>query len=138
MQRPRPRRSESKSTSHANARAPNLTVLKPQQKNIRNKNKHHTNAAPCPSLITEKRGRPRPKGGNNIAFNYECCNYIVIAVSLLAGCSQYTLVSGPDGPLTRRYAPTSGKPSSGPLRPRTEALSWLKAGMVWQGGGWVR
>ncbi len=29
----------------------------------------------CPSLITEKRGRPRPKGGNNIAFNYECCNY---------------------------------------------------------------
>ncbi|EPX8374091.1 hypothetical protein ACW4UI_004146, partial [Escherichia coli] len=23
--------------------------------------------------------------------------------------------------------------SSGPLRPRTEALSWLKTGMVWQG-----
>ncbi len=137
MQRPRPRRSEFKSTSHANARAPNLTILKPQQKDIRNK-KHHTNAAPCPPLITEKRGRPRPKGGNNIAFNYECCNYIIIAVSLLAGCSQYTLVSGPDGPLTRRYAPTSGKPSSGPLRPRTEALSWLKAGIVWQGRGWVR
>ncbi|EBG6971227.1 hypothetical protein FJB88_22465 [Salmonella enterica subsp. enterica] len=56
-----------------------------------------------------------------------------IAVRLL-----HTLVSGPDGPLTRRYAPTSGKPSSGPLRPRTEALSWLKAGMVWQGRGWVR
>lgn len=91
-----------------------------------------------PSPITEKRGRPRPKGGNNIAFNYECCNYIFIAVSLLAGCSQYTLVSGPDGPLTRRYAPTAGKPLSGPLRPRTEALSWLKAGMVWQGWGWVR
>ncbi|EBH2944785.1 hypothetical protein FKG59_22330 [Salmonella enterica] len=36
---------------------------------------------------------------------------------------KYTLVSGPHGPLTRRYAPTSGKPSSGPLRPRTEALS---------------
>ncbi|OKT18776.1 hypothetical protein ACN61_05555 [Escherichia coli] len=35
----------------------------------------------------------------------------------------FTLVSGPDGPLTRRYAPTSGKPLSGPLRPRTEALS---------------
>ncbi|MDN2325294.1 hypothetical protein FCY39_25095 [Escherichia coli] len=83
-----------------------------------------------PSPITEKRGRPRPKGGNNIAFNYECCNYIFIAVSLLAGCSQYTLVSGPDGPLTRRYAPTSGKPSSGPLRPRTETVSWLKAGMA--------
>ncbi|EDD4164927.1 hypothetical protein BTT21_24160, partial [Salmonella enterica subsp. enterica serovar Schwarzengrund] len=33
-------------------------------------------------------------------------------------------------PLTRRYVPTSGKPSSGPLRPRTEALSWLKAGMA--------
>ncbi len=42
----------------------------------------------------------------------------------------YTLVSGPHGPLTRRYAPTSGKPLSGPLRPRTEALSWLKAGMA--------
>lgn len=91
-----------------------------------------------PSLITEKRGRPRPKGGNNIAFNYECCNYILIAASLLAGSSQYTLVSGPYGPLTRRYAPTAGKPLSGPLRPRTEALSWLKAGMVWQGWGWVR
>lgn len=33
--------------------------------------------------------------------------------------TSYTLVSGPHGPLTRRYAPTSGKPSSGPLRPRT-------------------
>ena len=76
-----------------------------------------------PSLITEKRRRPRPKGGNNIAFNYECCNYIVIAASLLAGSPQYTLVSGPYGPLTRRYAPTAGKPLSGPLRPRTEALS---------------
>ena len=91
-----------------------------------------------PLLITKKRRRPRPKGGNNIAFNYECCNYIIIAASILAGRIEYTLVSGPDGPLTRRYAPTSGKPSSGPLRPRTEALSWLKAGMVWQGWGWVR
>ena len=36
-------------------------------------------------------------------------------------------------PLTRRYVPTSGKPSSGPLRPRTEALSWLKARMASQG-----
>ncbi|MGE9804045.1 hypothetical protein ACQP3L_25735 [Escherichia coli] len=50
----------------------------------------------------------------------------------------YTLVSGPHGPLTRRYAPTSGKPLSGPLRPRTEAISWLKAGIVWQDWGWVR
>ncbi|MBK2771887.1 hypothetical protein FKK88_24260 [Escherichia coli] len=83
-----------------------------------------------PSLITEKRPRPGPKGRNRVAFNYECCNYIFIAVSLLAGSSQYTLVSGPHGPLTRRYAPTSGKPSSGPLRPRTEALSWLKTGMA--------
>ncbi len=49
---------------------------------------------------------------------------------ILAGSSQYTLVSGPYGPLTRRYAPTSGKPSSGPLRPRTETLSWLKVGMA--------
>ncbi|EAV6086631.1 replication protein [Salmonella enterica] len=24
--------------------------------------------------ITEKRRRPRPKGGNNIAFNNGCCN----------------------------------------------------------------
>ncbi|EGD8454100.1 hypothetical protein DOM07_24700 [Escherichia coli] len=61
-----------------------------------------------------------------------------MAVSLLAGSVEYTLVSGPDGPLTRRYAPTSGKPLSGPLRPRTEALSWLKTGIVWQGKGWVR
>lgn len=53
-----------------------------------------------------------------------------MAVSLLAGSIENTLVSGPDGPLTRRYAPTSGKPSSGPLRPRTEALSWLKAGIA--------
>ncbi len=100
--------------------------------------KPRSNAEPkpqSPSLITEKRGRPRPKGGNNIAFNYECCNYIIIAASLLAESPQYTLVSGPDGPLTRRYAPTSGKPSSGPLRPRTDTLSWLKAGMVWQGWG---
>ncbi|EEW8309014.1 hypothetical protein D4692_22990 [Escherichia coli] len=82
------------------------------------------------SLITEKRPRPGPKGRNRVAFNYECCNYIIIAVSLLAGSTQYTLVSGPDGPLTRRYAPTSGKPSSGPLRPRTETLSWLKAGIA--------
>ncbi|EFC6642547.1 hypothetical protein FC565_25115 [Escherichia coli] len=43
---------------------------------------------------------------------------------------KYTLVSGPEGPLTRRYAPTSGKPSSGPLRSRTKTLSWLKAGMA--------
>lgn len=83
-----------------------------------------------PSPITEKRPRPGPKDRNRVAFNYGCCNYIIIAVSVLAGSPQYTLVSGPDGPLTRRYAPTSGKPSSGPLRPRTEALSWLKAGMV--------
>ncbi|TGD51749.1 hypothetical protein DXT69_21060 [Escherichia coli] len=76
-----------------------------------------------PSLITEKRRRPGPKGRNRVAFNYECCNYIIIAVSLLAGSSQYTLVSGPHGPLTRRYAPTSGKPLSGPLRPRTKTLS---------------
>ncbi len=53
-----------------------------------------------------------------------------MAVSVLAESPQYTLVSGPHGPLTRRYAPTAGKPLSGPLRPRKEALSWLKAGMV--------
>ncbi len=61
-----------------------------------------------------------------------------MAVSLLAGRIENTLVSGPDGPLTRRYAPTAGKPLSGPLRPRTEALSWLKTDMAWQGWGWVR
>ncbi|MGE9803385.1 hypothetical protein ACQP3L_21845 [Escherichia coli] len=53
-----------------------------------------------------------------------------MAVSLLAGSTKYTLVSGPGGPLTRRYAPTAGKPLSGPLRPRTKAISWLKAGMA--------
>ncbi|WP_438418019.1 hypothetical protein, partial [Escherichia coli] len=47
-------------------------------------------------------------------------------------CSRQAAVvlSGPDGPLTRRYAPTAGKPLSGPLRPRTKAISWLKAGMA--------
>nr|QBC36025.1 hypothetical protein [Escherichia coli]QRG44128.1 hypothetical protein [Escherichia coli]WLW34665.1 hypothetical protein [Escherichia coli] len=49
MQRPRPRRSESKSTSHADARAPNLTVLKPQQKDIRNKNTTQTQHRAHPS-----------------------------------------------------------------------------------------
>lgn len=136
MQRPRPRRSESKSTSHANARAPNLTILKPQQKNIRNK-KHHTNAAPFPPLITEKRGRPRPKGGNNIAFNYECCNYIIIAASLLAGSPQYTLVSGPNGPLTRRYAPTSvNLVGTTPTAHRSYFMA--KSGYGLTGAGWVR
>ncbi|EDU6869473.1 hypothetical protein CIL96_004088 [Salmonella enterica subsp. enterica serovar Agbeni] len=53
-----------------------------------------------------------------------------MAVSVLAGSIEYTLVSGPHGPLTRRYAPTSGKPLSGPLRPHTETLSWLKTGMA--------
>ncbi|HFY5302187.1 TPA: hypothetical protein ACIH3Y_005297, partial [Salmonella enterica subsp. enterica serovar Typhimurium] len=62
----------------------------------------------------------------------------VTEISAVPAYNPYTLVSGPNGPLTRRYAPTSGKPSSGPLRPRTEALSWLKTGMVWQGWGWVR
>ena len=83
-----------------------------------------------PSPITEKRPRPGPKGRNRVAFNYECCNYVVIAVSLLAGRIVYTLVSGPNGPLTRRYAPTSGKPSSGPLRQRTLTSSWLTAGIA--------
>nr|AIF78083.1 hypothetical protein [Escherichia coli]APO18146.1 hypothetical protein ATO45_2P0675 [Escherichia coli]CDJ79540.1 hypothetical protein PECOH8_0002 [Escherichia coli] len=49
MQRPGPRRSESKSTSHANARAPNLTIQKPQQKNIRNKNATQTQHRAYPS-----------------------------------------------------------------------------------------
>lgn len=127
-------------TSHRKRRAPTGATLVTTHKNNLQKNPG-SSAEPkpqSPSLITEKRPRPGPKGRNRVAFNYECCNYIFIAVSLLAGSSQYTLVSGPHGPLTRRYAPTSGKPSSGPLRPRTEALSWLKAGMVWQGWGWVR
>lgn len=45
----------------------------------------------------------------------------------------YTRVSGPHGPLTRRYAPTAGKPLSGPLRPRTEAFSSLTGHMASQG-----
>lgn len=48
--------------------------------------------------------------------------------------SPYTLVSGPDGPLTRRYAPPAGKPLSGPLRPRTAAFSSLTGRMASQGG----
>ncbi|EDV4590614.1 hypothetical protein AG07_004873 [Salmonella enterica subsp. enterica] len=46
----------------------------------------------------------------------------------------YTPVSGPDGPLTRRYAPAAGKPLPGPLRSRTEAFSSLTGRMASQGG----
>ena len=132
MQRLKPRRSEFKSTSHANARAPTrATLVTTHKQNHQEKLQSRAELKPqSPSLITETRPRPGPSGRNRVAFNYECCNYIVIAASLLAGRTEYTLVSGPDGPLTRRYAPTSGKPSSGPLRPRTEALSWQKAGMA--------
>ncbi|TFO00006.1 replication protein [Escherichia coli] len=35
-----------------------------------------------PSLITEKRPRPGPKGRNRVAFNYECCNYIPSLLSV--------------------------------------------------------
>lgn len=87
-----------------------------------------------PLLITEKRPRPARRAGTESLL-------IMNVVTTLSSLSifwledlKYTLVSGPNGPLTRRYAPTSGKPSSGPLRPRTKALSWLKAGIVWQGG----
>lgn len=136
MQRPRPRRSEFKSTSHANARAPEPHHSETTEKSIRNK-KHHTDATQCPSLITEKRGRPRPEGGNNIAFNYECCNYIIIAASLLAGSPQYTLVSGPDGPLTRRYAPTSvNLVGTTPTAHRSYFMA--KSGYGLAGAGWVR
>lgn len=45
----------------------------------------------------------------------------------------YTLISSPHGPLTRRYTPTTGKPLSGPLRPRTEAFSSLTGHMASQG-----
>ncbi|EFD0897979.1 replication protein, partial [Escherichia coli] len=27
---------------------------------------------------------PRPKGGNNIAFNYECCNYTPSSLSVFS------------------------------------------------------
>ncbi|EAO6910659.1 replication protein [Salmonella enterica] len=49
-----------------------------------------------PPLITEKRGRPRPKGGNNIAFNDGCCNYSSSSLWVeLRSVVWYTLVSGP-------------------------------------------
>ncbi|EFX0009928.1 replication protein, partial [Shigella sonnei] len=35
-----------------------------------------------PSLITEKRPRPGPKGRNRVAFNYECCNYTPSSLSV--------------------------------------------------------
>ena len=118
-------------TSHRKRRAPTgATLVTTLKYNHRKNPDQRRTETTKPLLITEKRPRPGPKGRNRVAFNYECCNYIVIAASLLAGRTEYTLVSGPDGPLTRRYAPTSGKPSSGPLRPRTETLSWLKAGMA--------
>lgn len=49
-------------------------------------------------------------------------------------CTQaYALISGPDGPLTRRYAPAASKPLPGPLRPRTEIFSSLTGRMASQG-----
>ncbi|EFH9050316.1 replication protein, partial [Escherichia coli] len=35
-----------------------------------------------PSLITEKRPRPDPKGRNRVAFDYECCNYSTSSLSV--------------------------------------------------------
>ncbi|RDA48209.1 replication protein, partial [Escherichia coli] len=47
--------------------------------------KNTTQTQHCtPPLITEKRRRPRPKGGNNIAFNYECCNYTPSSLSVFS------------------------------------------------------
>ncbi|EAN0333814.1 hypothetical protein D6F77_25845 [Salmonella enterica] len=46
----------------------------------------------------------------------------------------YTPVSGPDGPLTRRYAPAAGKPLPEPLRSRTVTFSSLTDRMASQGG----
>ncbi|EEW2361395.1 replication protein [Escherichia coli] len=37
-----------------------------------------------PSLITEKRPRPGPKGRNRVAFNYECCNYTSSLLSVFS------------------------------------------------------
>ncbi|EGZ6608874.1 replication protein, partial [Escherichia coli] len=37
-----------------------------------------------PSLITEKRPRPGPKGRNRVAFNYECCNYTPSPLSVFS------------------------------------------------------
>ncbi len=49
--------------------------------------------------------------------------------------SQYTLVSGPDGPRNAEIRPDCGSALSGPLRPRTEAPESLQAGMAYQGEG---
>lgn len=40
----------------------------------------------------------------------------------------------PYGPLTRRYSPSSGKPSTSSLRPRTAAPEALFVGVAYQGG----
>ena len=59
---------------------------------------------------TEKRRRPRPKAGSDVAFNDGCCNYssssLLVVPRWVLG---YTLVSASTA-LTRRYSPSSGKP----------------------------
>lgn len=91
-----------------------------------------------PSSQLKSAAAPALRAGTESLLIMNVVTNIPAAVTLLAGRIEYTLVSGPHGPLTRRYAPTAGKPLSGPLRPRTEALSWLKAGMALQGEGMDR
>jgi len=69
-------------------------------------------------LPTEKPRRPGPEARNRVALMLAVVTTIVVALGGMASGSEYTPVSGPDGPLTRRYA----RSSTGPLRQRKAAL----------------
>ena len=50
------------------------------------------------------------KGRDGVAFSMDVVIRIGVAVSSIAVRKENTHVSGPDGPLTRRYAPTTATP----------------------------
>lgn len=59
---------------------------------------------------TAKPPPPRPKAGNSSGFEMGVVTNNRVAEGSVAGALDYTLVSGPKGPLTRRYAPAAATP----------------------------
>ena len=117
-------------------RPPNLTVSETTARKHRNKNTTQTQHRAQPSC--RKAGRPARRAGNNIAFNYECCNYIVIAArSSSWKSSVISLVSGPHTAITRRYARLPG------VNPCRDHLTAHRSSVIAESGfgfgaGWVR
>ena len=92
-------------------------------------------AGPVPLPTTEKRRRPRPKAGEDIAFNDGCCNYSSSSLWVeLRSVVWYTLVSGPAAlrPANAEIRPDCGLALPGQLRPRTAASEMFFAGMALQ------